>query len=258
VRTGFFVLLFANLAFLAWAHGVVVPPPAPSNDAISRLPRLKLVGEAPASTRHSSADTARKTALSVSAQPGCMSIGPFGDLASVIRAGQLLREKGFDLQQRAEEGETSEGLGVYIGGLKSDSDATRILRDLERNGIKDARAMPGADGARRISLGLFSDRERADRRVQAVRKMGFKPELVERKLPGTVYWVDVSLRPGASTVPTQGLSPPTASASIGLQPCPAGAEAQPQPPHPEPVAPMPLPAGSSALPTTVAATPKVP
>ena len=258
MRTAFFVLLFANLAFLAWAHWVDVPPPAPSNDAISRLPRLKLVGESPSSSRHSSTDAARKMALSVAAQPRCMSIGPFGDLTSVARASQLLREKGFDPRQRTEEGETSDGFWVYIGGLKSESDATRVLQGLERNGIRDAQAMPGADGARRISVGLFSDRERADRRLQAVRKMGFKPELVERKSPGMVYWVDVSLRPGVSTVPTQGLSSQAASSTIGVQSCPAGAEAQPQPLPPEPVAPMPLPAGLSTPPTTVAATPKVP
>ena len=258
MRTAFFVLLFANLAFLAWAHWVDVPPRAPSNDAISRLPRLKLVGESPSSSRHLSSDAARKTALTVSAEPRCTSVGPFGDLTSVARASQLLREEGFDPRQRAEDGETSEGFAVYIGGLKSDSDATRILRDLERNGIKDTRVMPGADGARRISVGLFSDREHADRRVQAVRKMGLKPELIERKLPGIVYWIDVSLRPGVSTVPTQDLSPQTASSSIDVQPCPAGGVAQPQPLHPEPMPPVPLPAGSSTLPTTVAATPKVP
>ena len=257
MRRAFFVLLFANLAFLAWAHWVDVPPPAPSNDAISRLPRLKLVGESPSTTRHSSANGARKTALSASTQPACMSIGPFGELTSVARASQLLREKGFDPRQRAAEGETSEGYWVYIGGLKSDSDATRVLRSLEQNGIKDAQAMPEANGARRISVGLFNDRERADRRVQAVRKMGLKPELVERKSPGTMYWIDVSLRPGVSTVPTQDLSPQTAGSSIGVQPCPASAEA-PQPRAPEPMFPVPVPAGSGTPPTTVAATPKVP
>ncbi len=58
--------------------------------------------------------------------------------------------------------------------------------------------MPGSGAARQVSVGLFSERQRADRRAQAVQKLGLQPEVGERKVPGTVFWEDVSLPAGTA------------------------------------------------------------
>jgi hypothetical protein len=235
-----------------------VPQPAPANEAFSKLPRLKLVTEKPLSERPE-ASKARKTAMREPVEAArCVSYGPFGDLTTAARAASTLRGKGFDPRQRGVEGATSDGFWVYIGGLASEPDTTRVLRKLEQNGIKDAHAMPETDEGRRISVGIFTERERADRRAQAVRKMGLKAEMGERKLPGTVYWVDVSLSTGVVTVPTKDLSAEGATSRVGVQPCPAGAGVQPASSPADPVAPEPGPSGSRAPPTTVAAAPKLP
>ena len=47
----FFALVFLNLAYLAWAYWVTPPPTVPVNEALERLPRLKLVEELPPSQR---------------------------------------------------------------------------------------------------------------------------------------------------------------------------------------------------------------
>src|SRR5207302_1732553 len=46
-------------------------------------------------------------ALSVSPPPGCLSVGPFGDVDDAARAAALLRGKGFDPRQRRQAGDGS-------------------------------------------------------------------------------------------------------------------------------------------------------
>jgi hypothetical protein len=202
VRTAFFALLFVNLTYFAWAHWVDVPPPPPVNEAIDRLPKLKLAEELPPSQQQQAAAPAKMTLTS----SACFSVGPFGDLDNSAHAAALLKAKGFDPKQRAEQGQMSDGYWVYVGGLKSQSDTDHALVTLERGGIKDALVMPETpDAGRRLSLGLYSERARAERRAESVRQTGLKAEVGERKIPGTLYWVDLAPLPGMSTIPIQDL-----------------------------------------------------
>jgi hypothetical protein len=216
VRRVFFALVFLNLAYLGWAFWVTPPPTVPVNEAIERLPRLKLVEELPPSERPDPnaklPDTARV----------CLSVGPFPDVNNSAQAASLLKARGFDPKQRAAPGETSEGSWVFVSGMKSEADTDKMLVSLEHNGIKDALVMPAtATEGRRVSLGLFSERARAERRAETVRAMGIKPEVAERKLPGTLYWVDLAPLPGMNTIPLQDLFAEAVSSRIAVQPCPA-------------------------------------
>ena len=115
---------------------------------------------------------------------------------------------------------------MFIGDVQTDSDSDRLLVTLEHNGIKDALLMPAsADAGRRISLGLFTERARAERRAESVRAMGLKAEVAERKLPSTVYWVDLAPQAGMTTVPLQELFAQGVSSKVSVQTCPPAAAA---------------------------------
>ena len=109
MRRFFFLLLFANLAYGAWAALVTPPPTVPVNQAFARLPHLKLVDELPPSERPDPA--ARKTADT----PGqCLSVGPFGDVDNSAKAAALLRARGFDPEAaRRGRGDDPELVGVH-------------------------------------------------------------------------------------------------------------------------------------------------
>ena len=234
MRRVFFALVFLNLAYLAWAYWVTPPPTVPVNEAIERLPRLKLVEELPPSQRPDpNAPKAPDTAQA------CMSVGPFPDVNNSAQAASLLKERGFDPRQRAAAGEMSDGFWVFVGGMKSEADTDRMLVNLEHNGIKDALVMPAtATEGRRVSLGLFSERARAERRADTVKALGIKAEVAERKLPGTLYWVDLAPLPGMNTIPLQDLFAQGVSSKIAVQPCPAATvAATPAPSAAPPVAP---------------------
>jgi hypothetical protein len=157
----------------------------------------------------------------------------------------LLRERGFAPRQRAQQGETWEGYWVFVGGLKSAADETKLVAALTRAGLTDAHAMPEAGSGRRVSVGLFSERDRAEKRAQAVKKLGFAAEVAERRQPGTVYWVDLDLGANERTVPTEGLlSIEDAGSRLEIRVCPVSA------PAPTPVRPPSSPRDSRPAATT--------
>jgi hypothetical protein len=219
VRRVFFALLFANLAYFAWALWVTPPPSAAVNEAVAHLPPLKLLTELPADQRPDP-DAPPKNLEPVVTQ-ACMSVGPFPDVTNSAQAAAILKQKGFEPKQRAAEGETTQGFGVFLGGMKSEAETDKVLVTLEHNGVKDALVMPAsAEAGRRVSLGLFTERARAERRAEAVRAMGLKPEITERKIPGTLYWVDLAPQPGMTSVPLQDLFAEGVSSKVSVQPCP--------------------------------------
>jgi hypothetical protein len=183
------------------------------------LPQLRLADELPPPGTPDPATQAKSLQTETQA---CFSVGPFADVDNSAKAAALLRAKGFDPRQRAESAEGSVSYGVFVGNLKSDADADRALVTLEHGGIKDALVMPAtADTPKRLSLGLFSERARADRRAQSIRALGLNAEVAERKLPGTVYWVDLAPLPGMGTIPIQDLFAEGVSSRIAVQTCPA-------------------------------------
>jgi len=113
-----------------------------------------------------------------------------------------------------------EGFWVYVDGLGSAADESKLIKALERAGISDAQPMPG--GQRRVSVGLFSERDRAEKRAQAVKRLGYEPEITERRQAGTVYWVDLDVGSPERPVSTEGLlSIESAGSRLEVRVCPA-------------------------------------
>lgn len=239
-------LLLANLFYFGWAEWIDVPAPPPPS-SIAGLPRLTLVSELPPAKRMALA-AAQKMALEKAAQV-CVSVGPFDDPAIAAKAAALLKAERFAPQQRVAEDPAVRRFWVYLEGFSTDAAEMRVLHRLERAGIDDAEAMPADAGGRRVSLGLFTDKVRAARRARAVRSLGLRPAMSERLLPGTVYWLDLTLANSTVAVPLKGVSAlaaPDGSSTLSLQPCPA--------PPSTPTSSQPqAPASSAATPPAAAA-----
>jgi hypothetical protein len=249
VRVLVLALLLANLLYFGWAEWIDVPPP-PQPSSIARLPRLRLVSELPPAERQALAQKMAQQA----APPLCVSVGPFDDPDITAKALALLQAKSFSPRQRLAQVPAVRRLWVHLDGLKSDASVTRVLHTLEHGGIDDAEAMPAQAGLRQISLGLFSDPARAAGRMKAVRALGLKPRLDPRTVPGTVYWLDLTLANGSVSVPLKDVSslePSTAQTPISVQPCPTGAAPTAAPPTTvpaKPPAPPPQTASQAAPP----------
>jgi hypothetical protein len=224
VRVAVYALLLVNLLYFGWAELIDVPGPPPP-DPTASLPRLTLASDLPPARR---AALGSKMSLEKPVAQ-CVSIGPFDDPAIAAKALAVLRAKSFAPQQRTAESAAVRRFWVYLDGFRSDVTEMRVLHRLEQAGIDDAEAMPADAGGLKVSLGLFTDRDRAGRRAKVVRGMGFTPVTTERMLPGTVYWLDLTLPSASTAVPLKDVSdlkPADGSSGISVQPCPL---ASPQP-----------------------------
>jgi hypothetical protein len=182
------LLLLANFAWFAWHHWVNAPGDAPGPVSM-RSPQLVLAREAP--------PAAPVTRSAGRGPDNCVSLGPFHDLTEAAQASTLLRESGLRPRQRAGEGVVWKGFWVSLGGIADRATADGIIERLRRFGVGDAYTMPGDGRQVTISLGLYSERERALRRMDEVQALGFEPGLAERERSGTVYWIDVEVIPPA-------------------------------------------------------------
>jgi hypothetical protein len=153
----------------------------------------------------------------------CMSIGPFADLPQASQAQAALRSAGFQPRQRMEQGEIWAGYWVSIQDLPTREAAEAALKTLTSNGIADVYVMPGSDPPNVLSLGVFSDYQRAQRRVDEVRAIGLTPRIDDRKRAGSVYWIDVDLmEPGQIVDSSIFQTDPGKITRLEMRACPAG------------------------------------
>jgi hypothetical protein len=184
MRAIFALLVLANIGWFAWTHWVERPvdEAAPARVA---APQLVLAREAP--------ETETAARPPVRPADNCLSLGPFGDLTDAARASTLLRDKGLQPRQRAGEGVVWKGYWVSLERVPDRPSAEAIIERLRRFGIGDAYLMPDQGRQITISLGLFTERQRALRRMDEVKALGFEPLMAERERSGTLYWIDVDV-----------------------------------------------------------------
>lgn len=219
----FLGLLLANVLFYAWAQWHAPDEQQLGAAVASSVPTLQLADEdqvpgpsapnadvAPTTDSQAPADSPAiapepppETTTVASSTTGaelsagavrCVSIGPFRDLSEATQASAALRGGGYDPRTRVAEGDVWAGLWVYLDDLPSHEEAQRAMTLLKRRGISDAYIMPSADLTNDISLGVFSDPARAQRRAEEIKTLGFTPTIADRTRRGTVYWIDLDLK----------------------------------------------------------------
>lgn len=167
----------------------VTPPPLPEDIREVQPPRVTPVEERPAAPRGEPVSDA-----------SCISIGPFADLPQAAQAQAALRGAEYEPEQRVDEGELWVGYWVSVQDFATRADAEAALETLKANGISDVYLMPGTDPNHILSLGVFSDQQRAQRRADQVRALGFAPRIDDRTRTGAVYWLDVPLSEPGQTI----------------------------------------------------------
>jgi hypothetical protein len=203
-------LALANAVFFLWSRGAGKPAEAPKAAA---APTLRLASEsADPHLRGTSSETG--AAENVGGEPNrdagapdlltnvkrCISVGPFRDVAEAAHAAATLRGGGYDPRQRMMDGEVWAGVWVYLPLSTARGADDQMLAKLKTAGITDAMEMPGPNDASVISLGLFSDQKRAQARVAQAQALGLNPGIADRKRTGSVYWIDIDLKPTDSLV----------------------------------------------------------
>ncbi len=217
----FLTLLLANIIVFAWTQWHAPVGPSGAAPTASSVPTLQLASEgvkgntpveaptevakpappsvAAPSTESAAGATAQSGAL-LNGVARCISLGPFRDLAEASQASSTMRGSGYAPRTRLAQGDVWAGLWVYLADLPSRAEAQRAMALLKQRGVADAYIMPAADQTNVISLGIFSEPQRAQRRAEEVRALGFTPTIADRTRKDTVYWIDIDLKPTDSMV----------------------------------------------------------
>jgi hypothetical protein len=214
------ILILANILYFVWSQLIDVQVnaldrvPARTAEPPPRIVLAREAQEAPEEDEPEVSETepqsaspiespTQSTARTDGTQPfTCTSIGPFADLAEASQAQASLRGAGFSPRQRVEQGELWVGYWVSVQNFADRDAAEEALQKLSDNGITDVYLMPGTDPANVISLGVFSDFQRAQRRVEEVRALGLQPQIDDRKRAGSVYWLDADLSEPTQAIDT--------------------------------------------------------
>lgn len=222
MRTLCLALILLNALYFAWAALIdsktgdmdmartdVVQPPkiVLASEAEVNAPRTAVPAPVPASRDSTrprippappTAAAATPAPAQIAAANPCTSVGPFTSLMEASQAQAALRAIGFTPKQRYEaSGEVWVGHWVSQK-LETQRKAEAALKMLKDSGVTDIFLVPGSQPPT-LSLGVFSDYQRAQKRVEQIRAFGFEPTLSDRKRADSVYWVDVEiLQPGQS------------------------------------------------------------
>lgn len=189
-----YLLLIANVVFFGWKLFetqspeplVRALPPLPDN--VSRLVTLQ---EQQAATAGEEVVTDLET-LTAEQPPGagavlqCQALGPFLAVDAMRPIAAELGELGLQPEQRQVESKELDGYWVYLPAMPREEIRT-VLATLEDYNDKEYYVGKGSF----ISLGTFKSMERAERRLQSVRKMGLAATLEERFTTQTSFWLDI-------------------------------------------------------------------
>ena len=200
MRNLFLSLVLANLLVLAWHFWVDPPAPAP---VAPEGKGLALFGPVPSPAPRQPAPAAARTGGGPLLLPvgSCWRLGPLTDSSAAQQAARALAGRGVDATPFARDAQL--WLGHWVQATGFDSVATgEIARErLVAGGLTDALLMQ--DGPQPlISLGVFRERDRADRVAATARDLGFQVAVSDRYRPGVDHWLLVQPRDGQSLRPS--------------------------------------------------------
>jgi hypothetical protein len=222
MRNIFLILLLANLLLLGWLLWVDPEPPAVMQATAGNELAI-YEQESPVATSDRG---------DIDASSLCVYIGPVPDAIAAQQLSAALAARGIKAEPVPREARVWLGHWVQVQGF-ADKERAEIARQrLLAGGLPDAYVMQ--DGPMTvISLGVFRERSRAERIIEAARRAGFTAVMRDRIRPAAEYWL-VSDRANGQQAALRDLA-------VGYDrilrtdslPCPASVDLLPEPVEPE-------------------------
>lgn len=120
----------------------------------------------------------------------CYSLGPFTQLAELSAAQKVIEEQGVNLKRIKLRDTSLSGYWVILPTSKTRKDASKIITRLKKLKINDYFIVATGPYENAISLGVFSQKNLARRRVDEMIRLGFVPSLLNVALPRKVHWLN--------------------------------------------------------------------
>lgn len=131
----------------------------------------------------------KKLAASVAGKL-CYSLGPFTQKSESGEAQKLLKAQNVATKRIRLRDTSRRGYWVILPASKSRKAANKYIQRLKKLKIKDYFLVATGPQANAISLGVFSQKKHARRRVDEMIRLGFIPRMESVALPRKVYWLN--------------------------------------------------------------------
>ncbi len=118
----------------------------------------------------------------------CTLVGPFPKLLRAEYFVEQLQSLNVNAEIRSIVVNSEPGFWLHLSPEKSRRDALRRLSELQARGI-DSYVIPDGNLANGISLGMFSNKERAQAMEKRIEEQGYKPKLIDVPREQKELWV---------------------------------------------------------------------
>ncbi len=126
----------------------------------------------------------------------CVTLGPFRSSEDSDGAESQYQSEGMTTASRMETGQIFVGHWVQIRNIANKAEGDQTVAALRDGGIPEAYLVTTDDEGLKISLGVFGNRDGAERVEAQAKAKGYAAEITPRMADGVYYFVDVVLPPG--------------------------------------------------------------
>jgi Sporulation related domain. len=203
----FLALLTVNLGFFFWHYKGEVSESAPLTQARHEAPcrgatpkSLLLLSEVepggeqeqpPARALPESRPLAWDSARPEQARAHvCYALGPFYSDEALTPIKHSLEALELKSTRESRKVRARIGYWVYLPPLESRAAALELTREFTARGVTDYLVITAPDKRNAISLGIYSDRSKAERRHQDLKALGYSPIVEERYKEQVQYWIN--------------------------------------------------------------------
>ena len=134
----------------------------------------------------------------------CYSLGPFTNKVEADNAQELLKEEKVETKGIRLRDTSRSGYWVILPASESRKEANKHITKLKKLKIKDYFLVATGAYENAVSLGVYSQKKLARRRVDEMIRLGFIPRMESVALPRKVYWInwykEATYQPKDSTI----------------------------------------------------------
>lgn len=120
----------------------------------------------------------------------CYSLGPFIKKSQANKAQEILKESDVETKRIQLRDSSRNGYWVILPANKSRKEAKKQVARLKKLKIEDYFLVAKGSHANAVSLGVYSKKKLARRRVDEMIRLGLIPRMENVPLPRKVYWLN--------------------------------------------------------------------
>jgi len=193
MKTFFYLLLLSNIVFAVVQWLMPYDQFFSQTRPIAAAEQLRLLKETasqPVSQIEAVKDQNEAVASAAAEAKLCYTLGPFKQREQVQEVLQKFKQNNLQVNSRPSVEKEYLGLMVYIDGHDNRRQAGATAKSLADKGVRDYMIVNEDDKPFALSLGVFSLKKNADRRMERISALGYDVKSEIRYRNRTIYWLD--------------------------------------------------------------------